>query len=195
MKGLSTTVIGSMPKPDYLQIPCWVKNGKEVIDFVKEYNTAMAGQHSEDIENQLTRATHEVIDLQMDVGLKTITDGELRREKYVYTFCRSLNGFDFVNTKNKICRNGAWEGLLPRIVSKVSHKDERGFMAKEWKWSQNMSEKPIKVTVPGPMTIMDTFCDDFYSNDEELLNDLAKCINIELKLLAEAGCKEIQVLY
>ncbi|XP_065052240.1 5-methyltetrahydropteroyltriglutamate--homocysteine methyltransferase-like [Rhopilema esculentum] len=193
MSPLKTTVIGSFPKPEYLGIPCWVKNGKEVINFVEEYNKALSSQGAEDIENQLQAATQDIIALQRRVGLDLLTDGELRREKYIHTFCRSLNGFDFQKTKKKICRNGAWEGLLPTIVSKVSHKEEPGFMAKEWKWSQNMSERPIKVTIPGPMTIMDTFCDDFYNNDEELLNDLAKCINIELKLLAEAGCKEIQV--
>jgi len=193
MAALTTTVIGSMPKPKYLNIPCWVKDGIEVKDFVAEYNKAMSEQHSEDFENQLRRATQEVIDVQKKAGLTTLTDGELRREKYIYGFCRHLNGFDFVNTKKKLCRNGAWEGLLPRIVSKIGHKSEMGFIAKEWKWSQKMSNIPVKVTIPGPMTVMDTFCNDFYEDERTLFQDLVNCINIELKMLAEAGCKQIQV--
>ena len=193
MTSLCTTVIGSMPKPAYLNIPCWVKEGVEVIDFVAEYNKAISEVNSEDFENQLTRATQEIIALQEKVGLTTLTDGELRREKYIYGFCRNLNGFDFVNTQKKLCRNGAWDGLLPRIVSKICHKSEVGFLVKEWKWCQKMSNLPVKVTIPGPMTIMDTFCNEFYADESSLFEDLVKCINMELKTLTEAGCKQVQV--
>ena len=193
MASLTTTVIGSLPKPAYLNIPCWVKDGVEVKNFVEEYNKSVSEQHSEDLENQLMRATQEVIHLQQNAGLTTLTDGELRREQYMYGFCRNLNGFDFVKTKKKLCRNGAWEGLLPTVVSKVCHKSEVGFVAKEWKWSQEMSDVPVKVTVPGPMTIMDTFCNDYYEDEETLLYDLTKCVNVEIKKLAEAGCKQVQV--
>lgn len=193
MTSLCTTVIGSMPKPAYLNIPCWVKDGVEVKDFVAEYNQAISKVNSEDFENQLMRATQEIIALQEKVGLTILTDGELRREKYIYGFCRNLNGFDFVNTKKKLCRNGAWEGLLPRIVSKICHKSDVGFMAKEWIWSQKMSKLPVKVTIPGPLTIMDTFCNDFYEEENALFEDLVKCINMELKALTEAGCKQVQV--
>ena len=162
-------------------------------NIVDEYNKAVGAQHADDLENQIKRATHEIMDLQKKVGLATVTDGELRRENYIYGFCHKLNGFDFATTKAKLCRNGAWEGLLPRIVSKVSHKDDIGFTANEWRWSQEMSDAPVKVTIPGPMTIMDTFVDDFYKDEQVLLQDLATCINIELKEVAEAGCKQIQV--
>ena len=190
---LSTTVIGSMPKPANFHIPCWVRDGVLVGNFVAEYNKILSVQDSEDFENQLTRVTQDIIYLQEKVGLSVITDGELRREQYIYGFCRNLGGFDFVNTKKKLCRNGAWECLLPRIVSKICHKGEAGFMAKEWKWSQKMSNLPVKVTIPGPMTITDTFCNDFYEDERTLFQDLVNCINIELKLLAKAGCKQVQV--
>ena len=190
---LSTTVIGSMPKPVNLHIPSWVRNGVLVGDFVAEYNKILSEQDSDDFENQLTTVTQDIIYLQEKVGLSVITDGELRREQYIYGFCRNLDGFDFVNTKKKLCRNGAWEGLLPRIVSRVCHKSEAGFMAEEWKWSQKMSNLPVKVTVPGPMTITDTFYNDFYEDERTLFQDLVNCINIELKLLAEAGCRQVQV--
>ena len=190
---LSTTVIGSMPKPANLRIPCWVKDGVFIADFVAEYNKILNEQDFEDFENQLTRVTQDIIHLQEKVGLSVITDGELRREQYIYGFCRNLDGFDFVNMKKKLCRNGTWEGLLPRIVSRVCHKSEAGFMAEEWKWSQKMSNLPVKVTVPGPMTITDTFYNDFYEDERTLFQDIVNCINIELKLLAEAGCKQVQV--
>ena len=190
---LSTTVIGSMPKPAYLDIPCWVKEGKLVEDYASNYNKKMSEQNSEDLENTLMRATQEIIDLQEKAGITIITNGELAREQYIYNFCRNLSGFDFVNKQKKICRNGAWEALQPQIVSKICHKSEVGFMIKEWKWSQKMSKHPIKVTIPGPMTIIDSSCNSFYRNERTLFEDLVKCINTELKKLVEAGCKQVQV--
>ena len=190
VKKLATTVIGSLPKPAYLAIPSWIENGIEVKNFLEEYNNMLReGSDDDDIK----KAIKEVIDLQRNIGLTILTDGELRRDKYVNAFCRKLSGFDFENTKKKIWRDGAREGTLPKIISKVSHDQEVGFVAKEWKLSQEMSDIPVKVTVPGPMTIMDTFCNDFYKNEEMLLRDLTQCINTELKVLAEKGCKQIQV--
>ena len=195
MVKLATTTIGSLPKPDYLQIPGWIKHGVEVENFIEKYNDVMSAEHTEEIEKQMKRATKEIMDMQKKAGLTTLTDGELRRDKYVNGFCRKLNGFDFINTEKKIWRNGAREGLLPRIVSKVSHKNHVGFTANEWRWSQEISDAPVKVTIPGPMTIMDTFVDDFYKDEQVLLQDLATCINIELKEVAEAGCKQVQVCF
>lgn len=190
---LSTAVIGSMPKPAYLDIPCWVKDGMVIEDFVSKYNKTMSEQNSEDFQKILMRATQEIIDLQEKAGITIITNGELAREQYIYNFCRNLNGFDFINKQKKMCRNGAWESLLPQIVSKICHRNEIGFMVKEWKWSQKMSSHLLKVTIPGPMTIIDTFYNGFYSNERTLFEDIVECINVEIKKLAEAGCKQIQV--
>ncbi len=193
MAPILATVIGSMPKPDYVKLPAWVQDGKEVIEFIEEYNKVLKQTDSEDLERQLTKATREVIELQKKVGIDIVTDGELRREKYIYSFCRQLNGIDFENQKTKLCRNGAWEGKLPQIVSDISPKGEPGWLAKEWKLSQSLSERPVKATVPGPMTIVDTTCNEFYKSETELFKVLVKCINVELKKLADAGCKQIQV--
>ncbi len=193
MLRISTTVIGSMSKPEYLPIPGWIQNGKEEFEFIKNYNEAMDKINPEDLQAQLEKATREIISLQENSGIDVITDGELRREKYVFAFCRRLNGIDFKNPKTTVCRNGAWVGKLPQIVAEVSPKGEAGWLAEEWKWGQKMSERPIKVTVPGPMTIVGTTCNDFYKDERELCRDLVKCINTEMRKLADAGCKHIQV--
>ena len=191
-KFLATTVIGSLPKPHYLGIPSWIENGTEVHNFIEEYNQ-MLKESNDEHDERVMMATKEVLDLQMTIGLTTLTDGELRRDKYINAFCRKLNGFDFVNTERKIWRNGAREGMLPKIVSKVSHNGNIGFLAEEWKWSQQMCDIPVKITIPGPMTILDTFCNEFYDDEKILLQDLIQCINMELVILAESGCKQIQV--
>jgi len=41
------------------------------------------------------------------------------------------------------------------------------------------------------MTITDTVANDYYSSNNQLGNDLAIAINVEIKRLVEAGCKYI----
>ena len=193
MAPIMTSVIGSMPKPAYLNIPAWIQDGKPVENFVEKFNLAKK-ENNKDNENEILRATQEIINLQERAGIDVVTDGELRRDNYIYGFCRRLNGFDFEELQKKVCRNGAWEGTLPRITSEVSLKEEESeSLVNEWRWAQNLSRTPVKVTIPGPLTIMDTTCNGFYKDEEVLGQALVKCINTTVKKLAAAGCKQIQV--
>ncbi|SVA34194.1 uncharacterized protein METZ01_LOCUS87048, partial [marine metagenome] len=91
----------------------------------------------------------------------------------------------------KVARTGNYECYLPTITNKVEAKDS--FLVNEWLATQKLSSKPVKATLPGPMTITDTVANDYYTSDNQLGNDLAIAINVEIKRLVEAGCKYIQV--
>ena len=80
---------------------------------------------------------------------------------------------------------------MPTITNKISAADP--FLVDEWKNNQSLSNKPVKVTIPGPMTITDTIANTYYKSDEEMGYDLAIAINTEIKRLVDAGCKYIQV--
>ena len=190
---LTTTVVGSMPKPSFLFVPAWVENGKEVTNFVEKYNEMLERRPKEELEQKLLEAFKEVVKVQEEAGVDVITDGELAREKYIYSFCRQLNGFDFHNLNLKTCRNGAWTGKLPCIVSAVSPKLPRPWLETEWRNVQHLTNKKVKATIPGPMTIIDSVTNTFYEDEEELSQVLVKCINKEIKALGEAGCINIQV--
>ena len=91
----------------------------------------------------------------------------------------------------KVARTGNYKCLLPTITNKITSADP--FLVDEWKKNQSLSDKPVKVTIPGPMTITDTIANTYYNSDEEMGYDLAIAINIEIKRLVKAGCKYIQV--
>ena len=40
-----------------------------------------------------------------------------------------------------------------------------------------MRKPQVKITIPGPMTILDTIIDKYYFDHEEASSDLAKAIN------------------
>ncbi|KAI8518048.1 hypothetical protein Bbelb_040650 [Branchiostoma belcheri] len=104
----------------------------------------------QDLEKQITRAIREVIQEQIDIGIDVITDGELRRENYILYFCRQLNGFDFDNLVKETFRNGAWSGYVPAVVSEVGPRDGTPFVLEEWRAAQSLTDRPVKITIPGP---------------------------------------------
>lgn len=189
---VSTTVIGSFPKPVYLSIPDWFKTSHSG-SFTEQYNRYLEKSTESEREDTIKRATKEIIDLQAEAGVDVITDGEVRRESYILHFCRALHGFDFHNLFSKVCRNGAVTTDVPRIVGEVTLRQSEPWVWREWKISQDLTTLPMKVTLPGPMTIINSTEDQFYGDDKALGSALAKIISNEIKALVSSGCKQIQV--
>jgi 5-methyltetrahydropteroyltriglutamate--homocysteine methyltransferase len=67
------------------------------------------------------------------------------------------------------------------------------FLPRDWRVAQSFTGKPVKITMPGPMTITDTVADAAYGDPRRLGADLARALNAEVLALAEAGCRHIQI--
>jgi len=145
----------------------------------------------EDAETILSKGVKQAVEDQLLAGIDIPTDGEIPRENYVHYHCRHLNGFDFENLTKKELRGGTYSADLPTINGPVSVKQE--FMVKEWQRAQVFTEKPVKITMPGPMTVSDTNADDFYHDPAKLGADIATALNAEVLALANAGCTHIQI--
>jgi 5-methyltetrahydropteroyltriglutamate--homocysteine methyltransferase len=60
--------------------------------------------------------------------------------------------------------------------------------------AQSATKRPVKITVPGPLTIGDSVADDYYRNDARARGAaLADALNVEIRRLADAGCPVIQI--
>ena len=187
-----TTVIGAYPKPDYLKITDWfnAEGGTDTANPTKYY-TQEINQMGDNAEQLFSQATKEVIEDQINCGIDIISDGEVRRENYIHYHCRHIDGVDFQTLTEKEARTGNYKCWLPTIVSKVRAQDS--FLVHDWEESQKLSSKPVKITLPGPMTIADTIANTFYTSKDKMGFDLAEVINVEIKRLQKAGCKYIQV--
>lgn len=191
---LKTTCIGAFPKPEYVQFGDWfsIKDGMTSSAATAAYTEAGRALSPAEAEDLFQRAAADVIADQIACGIDIPTDGEVRRENYIHYHCRHLNGFDFVNLTHRVLRNGAYETDLPTIREKISPKGNH-FLDHDFRVAQAVSDRPIKVTVPGPVTISDTTADEFYDDPKKLGRDLAEALNFEILALAEAGCTQIQV--
>ena len=186
---IKTTCIGAYPKPDYVPVPDWFSDMTEAV--TNEY-TQLMQRSSDETVALLDKATRQAVLDQIDCGVDIPTDGEQRRENYVHYQCRHLRGFDFSNLTKRVLRDGAYETLLPTIRNKIEPEGEH-FLPRDYQIAREASDRPVKITVPGPITIMDTTANDFYKHDKELVFDLARALNYEIRALAAAGCKNIQV--
>jgi len=184
---MKTTTIGSYPKPSYLKIPDWFLNkDNSPKDWEKAWS--LLGNKKDEL---IKKACQEVIKEQDKAGIDIITDGEVRRENYILYHCRHLKGIDFSKLIKKVVRSDSYESWFPTITSKVTAGES--FLPKEWKMSQSFTKLPIKITIPGPMTISDNMANEYYTDSKTMGIDLGDSINAEIKRLVDAGCKYIQV--
>ena len=190
---LTTTTIGAFPKPDYVPITDWFQGaeGPDTVSPTEGYATQMASVKADEAEALFLRAAQEVIADQIEAGVDIPTDGEVRRENYIHYHCRHLNGIDFETLTEKVLRGGAYSAALPTITGPIGAREH--FLPHDWKAAQAFTDRPVKVTMPGPMTITDTVANSFYDDDARLGADLAAAINAEFLALAEAGCRHIQI--
>ncbi len=188
-----TTCIGAYTKPDYIKKANWHEVGTKYDENRRTRPIAYTLSHPSSLTDELFgRATRAAIEDQVSCGIDIPTDGEQRRENFIHHHCRHLEGIDFDNLTRKLHRNGAVLADLPTITGKVVPKGHH-FLDSDFKMAQSCTDKPIKITVPGPITILDTTADAFYQNDRQLAFDLADSLNFEIRALAQAGCKYIQV--
>ena len=187
-----TTTIGAFPKPDYVRLPDWFNQpgGPDSTDPTGTWSQAMAAL-GPDAEALIDRGVREAIETQVEAGIDIPTDGEIVRENYVHYHCRHLDGIDFEHLTERSLRNGAYSARLPTITGPV--KARAPFLVDAWRRAQAMTDRPLKITLPGPMTIGDTTADAFYDDPRKRGADLADALNVEVRALASAGCRHIQI--
>ena len=192
--GLLTTTIGAYPKPDYLDLPDWWKDSREgeyyTFNYVNDYEATVA-RLGEELEPLAVRATKDAIDDQLKAGIDIVTDGEMRRENYIHYHCRHLDGIDFDHRKEMEFRPG-YHGRVPVITGPI--RAQAPFLPSDWKAAQDLSNRPVKITLPGPVTIGNACADEHYGNDRKGRGiDVAEALNAEIKALADAGCRYVQI--
>jgi len=191
LMGILTTCIGAYPKPDYIEIGNFAETETQDAGSTRAF-TYTHDDADQVAEELLVDATRAAIQDQLACGIDIPTDGEQRRENYIHYHCRNFEGIDFVNLTRKVHRNGAAVAELPTIRSKVIPRGNH-FLDRDFSIAQQFSDRPVKLTVPGPLSIIDTTANVHYRHERELAFDLAAALNYEIRALADAGCRFIQV--
>jgi 5-methyltetrahydropteroyltriglutamate--homocysteine methyltransferase len=183
---LVTTVVGSYPQPDWLidrerlgaRLPPRVRARE--LWRVPEPFLATA-------QDDATRLA--VQDMER-VGVDVVTDGEMRRESYSNRFATALEGIDLDNPGVALDRTGH-ENPVPRVVGPIRR--TRPVEARDVEFLRSLTDRRIKITVPGPFTMTQQAQNDHYAADRELALAYAEAVNEELRDVKAAGADIVQI--
>jgi 5-methyltetrahydropteroyltriglutamate--homocysteine methyltransferase len=123
-------------------------------------------------------------------GVDVITDGEMRRESYSNRFATALDGVDLDNPGVALDRTGH-ENPVPRVVGPVRR--TRPVEVRDVEFLRSITERRIKITVPGPFTMTHQAQNDHYPDERSLALAYAEAVNEELHDLKSAGADLVQI--
>ena len=170
------TLAGSLPKPVWLAEthklwPQWKAQGEDLAAAQRD-------------------ATLLWLKLQEDAGLDVVTDGEQSRQHFVHGFLEFVEGIDFEHKVEMGIRGDRYKAMVPQVVGPLRltgrvHQAEARLMRAH-------TDRKIKFTLPGPMTIADTVADRFYGDKVKMAMAFAALLNQEAHALQADGVNVIQ---
>jgi 5-methyltetrahydropteroyltriglutamate--homocysteine methyltransferase len=172
----ATTIAGSLPKPSWLAEPNklwpqWKLQGDELAAAKAD-------------------ATLVALKEQEDAGIDIVTDGEMSRQHFVHGFLEFVDGIDFAHKVEMGIRADRYKAMVPQVVGELRLKG-RVHVA-EARLARAHTTKELKVTMPGPMTIIDTIADRHYGDRVKMAMAFAALLNQEARALEADGVDVIQ---
>ena len=172
---LQTTIVGSLPKPAWLATPKqlwapWLLEGDALVEGMQD-------------------AVRLVLREQESAGIDIVGDGEQTRRHFVTTLIENLDGVDFQHKKTVRIRN-RYDADVPMVVGPVAR--THPIFVEHARFLRSQTERPVKFTLPGPMTMVDTLYDGYYKSREKLAREFAKVLNAEAREIAALGVDVVQ---
>ncbi len=171
-----TTIAGSLPKPAWLAEPNklwpqWRLQGA-------------------DLETGKLDATLLALKLQEDAGIDVVCDGEQSRQHFVHGFLEFVDGIDFAHKVEMGIRNDRYKAMVPTVTGALRLKGR--VHAPEARHARAHTGRKFKITLPGPMTIIDTIADQHYGDRVKMAFAFADLLNAEARALEQDGVDVIQ---
>lgn len=170
-----TTVVGSMPRPQY----------------VKDLLAAgsRTGQHDAVWQRRMDDAVRYVIDMQRQAGIDIVSDGEWRRETYVDVIGEIMSGFEWVKRDTFAYHQVVVARMTPR---------RPGVIAEEARFLKEHAGGRVKVALPSPYLIgqrmwMPEHSAAVYPTREAFCDALVPALRQELLAIRDVGVDVIQL--
>jgi 5-methyltetrahydropteroyltriglutamate--homocysteine methyltransferase len=183
---LLTSVVGSYPQPNWLidrerlgaRLPPRVR-ARELWRVPEPF--------LEEAQDDATRLA--VRDMER-AGVDLLTDGEMRRESYSNRFATALDGVDLDDPGVALDRTGH-ENPVPRVVGPIRR--TRPVEVRDVEFLRSITDRRIKITVPGPFTMTQQAQNDHYPDERSVALAYAEAVNEELRDLKAAGADVVQI--
>jgi 5-methyltetrahydropteroyltriglutamate--homocysteine methyltransferase len=170
------TIAGSLPKPSWLAEPdkLWPQWRLQGDDLA-------AGKLD---------ATLLAIKLQEDAGIDIVCDGEQSRQHFVHGFLEFVDGIDFAHKVEMGIRADRYKAMVPVVRGELKLKGR--VHQREARYARAHTDRKLKITLPGPMTISDTIADAHYGDKVKMAMAFAELLNQEARALEADGVDVIQ---
>ncbi len=148
----------------------------------------------EDLKEALDDAVEISIQDQLKAGVDILTDGEMRRVDFIVSFPKLIEGIEELPVERTLGPEGHDQRPRYRITGEISAPQGLGIFA-ELKYLCQLTEAPVKVTVPGPHTLAGRLVPDkrIYKSREDVAWALSEIVRSELSLLQDLGADLIQI--
>jgi 5-methyltetrahydropteroyltriglutamate--homocysteine methyltransferase len=185
-KLIPTMLVGSYPPPTWL-VDRAVLTGNSPPRVRMQQVWKVDPEHLEEAQDDATlTAIHD----QERAGLDIITDGEVRRESYFNRFANALDGIDIDNPATVLGRQGK-PTKVPRVIGPIRR--TKPVLLHDVEYLRAHTDRPIKITIPGPFTMARLASDEHYHDRAALIAAYADAVNAELRDLKAAGADVVQL--
>src|SRR5882724_13099139 len=166
-----TTLVGSYPQPD------WLIDRKRLTEIVPPRARAPELWRVDGalLEQAQDDATILALRDQERAGIDVVTDGEMRRESYSNRFATALDGMDSENPAQIPARTAGKIQIVPRVVGKIRRRQP--VQVRDVVFLRANTDRPIKITIPGPFTMTQQLFDEHYKDEEAVAIDCAIALN------------------
>jgi len=153
---------------------------------------------AEDLKATEDREIAAVIEKQEDVGLKAVTDGELRRPFWNYDFLGALPGVEAYLGERKIKFQGVNpKPMMLRVTGKLGAFSGHP-MLEHFKYVKEHTRLVPKMTIPSPSSLhfrygRDAVPESIYPDMREFYRDLGQTYRRAVRAFADAGCRYLQL--
>src|SRR5213083_422383 len=174
---LLTTIAGSLPKPSWLAEPGrlwapWRHSGAP-------------------LEEGRRDAVLVALREQETAGIDIVTDGEQGRQHFVHGFLEHVEGVDFARRVTIGIRADRYKAEVPTVTGPLRRREP--VHLDEVRWARAHTDRRLKFTLPGPMTIVDTLADEYFRDRRALAMEFARVLNEEIRDLEKAGLDVVQL--
>jgi 5-methyltetrahydropteroyltriglutamate--homocysteine methyltransferase len=150
------------------------------------------------------RAVREVIELQEEIGLPVVNDGELRRESFQAELTAACDGFAGVGLDAWLW--GDWhsaevgDATTPRpagLAVVAPLRKRRNLAAEEFTFLRGCTSRQAKVTLPSPTLFANLWSPELstgaYPSLDAFMADVTEVLREEARELVRLGCSYIQL--
>jgi 5-methyltetrahydropteroyltriglutamate--homocysteine methyltransferase len=167
--------------------PSWLLSARQDAD-----RGVISRDELRDLEDDAIRRA---VKRQEDVGLKLVTDGEMRRTSWHMDFLCQIGGVVHAGTQLRPFQNetGAVrnEIAFPRVTGEL-HLDQPIF-ADHFEFLRSSTKVTPKLSIPAPSILHGLGDTAYYTDQEQLFEDLVNVYKAQIGRLASLGCTYLQI--